>query len=125
MRKKRVHVNEVLPLLILLSALAMFNIVMVGLTIAQFGEQSGAGVGIRIGAAVISILLIYGMLKLKPWALYIGIIYMSFGIINSIWSILVSVRLELPVIFGAVMLTLFGATLYYLIRKRNIFIKNV
>ncbi len=112
------------PIILLLALLAIFNFTMLILTFIEgFREQAVAGISIRFGMAILSLLLIFGIMKRRPWAFYVGITFASFGIINSIWSIIISIRLELPIMFGITMLMLFAATLYYLIIKRQIFIK--
>jgi ABC-type Fe3+-siderophore transport system permease subunit len=119
--------RDLTPLIILLGILAVFSFVMSGLTLIQyanteFASQALAGSSVRIGIGILAVILILGIIKRRSWALYIGIIFMSFGIINSIWSIIISTRFELPAIFGIAILILFSATLYYIISKRHLFI---
>ncbi len=112
--------------MILLGALALFNFIMAGLTLSEYSEtefanQALTGSSVRIGIGILSLILIFGIKKRHAWALYIGIIFMAFGIINSIWNIIVSASFGLPIIFGAIMLGLFSVTLYYIISKRYLF----
>lgn len=112
--------------MLLLGALALFNFIMVGLTLVEYAEtefadQALTSSSVRISISILSLILIFGIYKRRSWALYVGIIFMAFGIINSIWNIIVSASFELPIMFGLFMLALFATTLYYIIKKRYLF----
>ena len=118
--------NELLPVTVLLGALAVFNFIMASLTLQEYADTEVAnqvltGSSVRIGIGMLSLILAFGINKRRSWALYACIIFMAFGIINSIWNIIVSARFELSIIFGMVMLGLFAITLYYIIKKRYLF----
>jgi uncharacterized membrane protein YfcA len=109
--------------MILLGLGGIYNIVTGSLTVIEYYESDiadiasvGASFTLAIGAFVF--IVIYGMAKRKSWSLFLGIIFMCFGIVASILNIIYTGLFELPQTFGILGLILFSAAIYYLTRPR-------
>lgn len=114
--------HGILLIMILLGAAAGYNIVIGSLTLLEYYSTEIAGLAsvgasFTLGMGVFILVVIYGMAKRKGWSLFLGIAFMSFGIIESAWNIIYTRAFELPSTLGIVGLFLFSLAIFYLTRK--------
>ncbi|MEM2161167.1 MAG: hypothetical protein QW653_00110 [Candidatus Nitrosocaldus sp.] len=116
------HRRGIIIIMALLVLGSSYNILIGILTLSEYYASelfsaAGTGAGIKFALASFAIAIIYGLYKRMGWALFLSIVFMCFGLLDSIWTLYMQILLGYPYIVAVISIALFSLGIYYLSRR--------
>ncbi|GBC74033.1 hypothetical protein HRbin05_00064 [archaeon HR05] len=120
--KRMRHRRGVTIIMVLLALGSSYNILVGILTLSEYYASelfsaASTGAAMKFTLASFALALIYGLYKRKGWALFLSILFMCFGLLDSIWTMYIQMLLGYPYTIAVVAIALFSLGIYYLSRR--------
>ncbi|MCS6767864.1 MAG: hypothetical protein NZ888_00575 [Candidatus Nitrosocaldus sp.] len=106
----------------LLALGSLYNLYIGMLTLYEYhGSEiftsAGTGASLKFALASFALLLIYGLYRRRGWALFFSIVFMCFGLLDSVWTLYMQILLGYPYTIAIIAIALFSLGIYYLSRR--------
>lgn len=109
-------------IMILFALGSLYNILLGLFTLSEYlttelSALAGTGASIKFALASFALILIYGLHKRRSWALFLSIVFMCFGLVDSAWTLYTQMLLGYPYTISLAAIALFSLGIYYLSRR--------